>query len=187
MIAVLGGCKTSDVPYYSVDPLAKSIFNWDVGSYWIMQDSTTGQIDSFYVVSYSNKTNHAAGGYNNEAIHINIDEVNLSVPSTITPWSVDIGGISNFHNLYFGYNIASRSDSSIAYTAFFSSVTHSNTTLIRNGKTYSSVYYDDSIMYLGHVLNAAVNPSDGLIWIRSYYGTYNHVWDLKNKKIVRPK
>ncbi len=78
LIVLLGaGCKRGDDrAFYSIDATTKSLLNWQAGSYWIMQDSTTGQIDSFYVVSYKLET--FKGSYaDNEMLNI---EISVSVP-----------------------------------------------------------------------------------------------------------
>ncbi len=45
-------CSKSDNrsdPYYTIVPELRRIFNWRLGSYWIMRDSVSGQVDSFSV------------------------------------------------------------------------------------------------------------------------------------------
>src|SRR4051812_28248698 len=78
-VAVLfwSACSRPYTIYFNVDPFLKSMFNWQAGSYWIMQDSASGQVDSFYVTAwvdfYINSENRAY-----ERFYVVLEEKNNS-------------------------------------------------------------------------------------------------------------
>ncbi|MEO6833260.1 MAG: hypothetical protein ABI378_12045, partial [Chitinophagaceae bacterium] len=73
-MVIVTACTDYEPPKHDVPDGVKAYFNFKVGTYWVMKDSMTGMVDSFYesgsAKSYSGK--------NEELITINIPRTYLS-------------------------------------------------------------------------------------------------------------
>lgn len=186
LVIVFFGCSNKDEPFYSLNPRTKFLFDWQPGSYWIMQDSASGQIDSFYVRAY-HKGLHQGYGYSNESLHINFVEVNMANALDTIAWAVEVGEngsccyvkIGNYDNSGSGYFINS---------VHFENTPVADLPLSFNGKTYTHAYYNSSLLSIDSVLQnnltIAINKESGYIYIRDHTDTHKHTWFLIRKHIV---
>ena len=97
----ISGCyKSPPTIYHHVANDIKTDFNFKAGSYWIMKDSISGRIDSFFVTNYLDVLNQTTlGGHDypsvyDESITINISEYNtdLSHVADSLDWAYSFGG-----------------------------------------------------------------------------------------------
>src|ERR1043165_2922635 len=88
-IVVIGSfilsCSKGPPPEYNlVVRSLKTDFNFKKGSFWIMKDSVSGRLDSFFVADYTDTTSQMTGGISypsviTESIDISILELNTSM------------------------------------------------------------------------------------------------------------
>jgi hypothetical protein len=103
-IIALWGCKKSSSPsvtIYNLDPSFKSGFAFQPGSYWIYQDSISGETDSAYVSGYTDMDVQVGGCVLNKNIiedeyiyyTIKVVPVSVQVPATDSErWYVNLRG-----------------------------------------------------------------------------------------------
>jgi hypothetical protein len=95
----------TDVP---INAEMKAAYNFKVGTYWIYKDSTTGQMDSFYVVSnkasvYSTTPHNANESKHYEIIGIEVSQRSLPGYKADTTYNWKIGMAENKFDLeYYG-------------------------------------------------------------------------------------
>lgn len=183
------GCKKSEKPFYPIDPLVKDLFNWQPGSYWIMQDSATGQIDSFYIISY--KSGVFTGSYDdNETLNINFDEVNISDTFPTVPWHIEVGEVGNQLDVQLGYYLFNNRDSAFSWISFFYNIPYSDIVLTFNGKSYSNVYYNSTAFFVINApgyLSIAINKAFGFVYIKVMQPNYKRTWFLLRHHIITAK
>lgn len=190
LLLIFSGCKPSDGNYTPINPELKAYVNWRQGSYWIMQDSATGQIDSFYVESYDSSLHISVNDGTNEELDIQIREVCISsITNDTSYWYVNIGGLGNPQDDEIGVFWDSNKSykSGLYFTGFFNS---GYPEITRNfcGVSYQQTHISET----GDVfpnpttfLLMATQYNNGFLYIKSNYKTYNHTWCLLRSNIVR--
>jgi len=77
-------CKKNNVPHYPINAALKAAFSFKPGTYWIYQDSLSGEIDSFYVEGFASGTYSSANpSYTYDAIGVTIRECHDDDPNNI--------------------------------------------------------------------------------------------------------
>jgi len=57
IVFVAFGCQKQQLPHYTINPALMKAWGFKTGTYWIYQDSLSGEVDSFVVESTQTKTN----------------------------------------------------------------------------------------------------------------------------------
>jgi hypothetical protein len=105
----LHGCSTGSITtYINVNPALKAAFNYKVGSYWIYQDSLSGETDSFFVQSnsdtyspyYTPPTSNPQKETEEILITVLENNTNLISPGTTANWN--FGYFENEIDLTYG-------------------------------------------------------------------------------------
>jgi hypothetical protein len=66
-------CRKNNVPHYPINAALKVAFSFKPGTYWIYQDSLSGEIDSFYV------ENMVSGTYSNTSPEFTFDGIGVYI------------------------------------------------------------------------------------------------------------
>ena len=53
---MIQGCQKQQLPHYTINPGLMSAWGFKTGTYWIYQDSLSGEVDSFAVTGTQFKT-----------------------------------------------------------------------------------------------------------------------------------
>lgn len=190
-LLLIYSCKKNEVRVVHIDPLVKATFDWHEGSYWVMQDSATGQIDSFYVWYYNDRYSRSSEDKDLEIVNIVFREVNSSNLADSTAWGVTLSA-ELLNSIEFSPDDFPHSwDSTCGFSGFFPCpIQYSDFHYISNGKQYQNVYFNSTEFVfgtnpLGFHLTAALNYNEGIVYLSSYCSKYRHTWFLLRHNIVR--
>jgi hypothetical protein len=184
----IAGCRFGDKGSYTPsDPQVKSRTDFRPGSYWIMQDSATGQVDSFFVTNYLDTIHYSVEDRSNELIIVQIKETALSSSTTdTTNWFVRVGQLGNPQEISVGSMLQDDSTLVMQLTNIYAPV-YALAALTVNGRTYSNVYMTTGSGYLpqlGQYLIVAIQGNNGFAYISMNYRTYHHTWFLLRANVV---
>jgi len=188
---LLYSCKKDEVRHVPLDPLVKATFDWHEGSYWVMQDSATGQIDSFYVYYYNRFEDDGYMDYIYECVTVAFKEVNVSNPNEATNWFVYMNPTRGVQYGDLCYRYDAGWDSLFRFNNFFPCPKeYSDFSFVSNRKQYQNVYFNSTVFIfgtnpLGVHLTAALNYNEGIVYLSSYCTKYKHTWYLLRHNIVR--
>ncbi|MBS1644913.1 MAG: hypothetical protein JST36_07745 [Bacteroidetes bacterium] len=191
-LLLLFSCKKNEVRHVPLDPLVKATFDWHEGSYWVMQDSATGQIDSFYVWYYRNWYSLSSEDKNFEFLTVAINVVNTSDISDSL--EMQIGLASDYNRSTIEFNLGKSSDlsdSTFGINGFFPCPKeYSDVSYTINGEKFEHVYLNSTDF--GHYpvvpknnLSLAVNLERGILFLACKGSIYRHTWYLLRHTIVR--
>ncbi|MEO6832010.1 MAG: hypothetical protein ABI378_06680 [Chitinophagaceae bacterium] len=178
------GCNKDKGVYTPIDPFIKSMFNWQKGSYWIMDDSLTGQIDSFVVDTFHRDIRNGSYGSTYEFVFIYVFEFDSNSGEFVATWHVDLDPDSRLNE--FALELGQTSDSFANLPQVFPAPPgYSDFLFSCNGKAYSHVYYNSSLFYgtPNAYMSLYINQSDGLIKMDIKSFNYRRVWELIVSKI----
>jgi hypothetical protein len=174
-LPVMLACNKHDRAYVPVDPQLKSLLEFQAGSYWIMQDSVTKEIDSFIVVRHLDYTSNS--NTLNETIASDILEYRAGSMDSVAWWSTllpyDKEG-------FIGYSSISHADV-FSFPFYPTLITIDSGPYTANGVAYDSVVMRRlSSSGIGNVrqLDIGISCRTGLIYIKCDLGTYSHKWEL---------
>jgi len=183
-------CRQSDNTLRQINSIIKAGINWQVGSYWIMQDSATMEIDSFWVTNYITGVNESTSNNgNNETITILINEINKKSPnsSIVANWIISAGNIGNIDAAEIGFRLHGNLDSTVAVENIFFPTPYYSRNMF-NGVSYDTVYLR-SAGQISNIVNEhfyiANQRQNGIIYININFGSYQHTWFLKQLNIIR--
>ncbi len=183
VLACLSACNRNDGYYRSVDPAAKAHIDWRPGSYWIMQDSASGALDSFYVASYKEGISYGNDESSNETINISIKESGLPFAKDTLSWYINLGSLGNVVNPTLGaYLLVDKSfDMSnlviYSYPLFTFTINHIIYRNVRLGA------WSDKLPTYNY-LTLIMHDTDGFVYINIRSINFNHTWLLIRNKIV---
>ena len=181
----LAAC-TKDTKQRPVLPFFAKIFSWEAGSYWIMQDSATGRIDSFYVMSREISSSSAAED-EWQAMETQIMQVNTADSNEWTRWHFRSPG--NGIESHLRLTTSSEPDSLEYFPGFFYYPSaYQSISFSSNGRLYNNVYYNSTEIDFPQStkkLSLAVSSEFGLIWMKVNFRSYMHTWHLIRNKINR--
>ena len=183
IIIILSACSDHKGSYTSIDPQIKAHFNWQRGTYWVMQDTATGQIDSFYVASNMSDVTQGSDNNTNEELYILINEVSLSMTTLDSAhWFVSLGKTGDVTDVEMGIYLHNYQDFFLANSsALIDSFSHS---LFLCGTVYNDVYIGQ-YYYINNIVSRIIFQSvDGFIYVKLVYQDYNHTWCLLRKNII---
>ena len=185
------GCNTKrQIKYISLDSFNKSMFDWHLGSYWIMEDSATGRIDSFYVKEYRPGQTSESEDKVYEYLQIAILEVNTINPTATQTWFVSLGVTGNPYENTVGFLVNNNVDSSYEIPVYFPcQIQYSNFTFYGKYDVYNNSYFNSLEFYV-HInkiqyFAVLINYSSGLLKLFSGPFINNHTWELIRSSIVR--
>ncbi|MBS1616322.1 MAG: hypothetical protein JST06_09430 [Bacteroidetes bacterium] len=188
LLASLNACSKYEHSYRSVDPAAKAHIDWRPGSYWIMQDSASGALDSFYVSSYKEGTFYGSDERSNETISITVKERGLPLATDTTQWGFSVGYSGDPVNIVFYCYMLNQKKTATGINAYiFLSGTELDT-FVADGKRYQKVYYTtmvDAYPNPNYYLNVGMQDTDGFVYIKLLSQNFSHTWFLIRNKIVR--
>lgn len=186
LLACLSACNRHDTYYRSVDPAAKAHIDWRPGSYWIMQDSASGALDSFYVVSYKEGTFYGSDERSNETISISIHESGLPSATDTTIWGVYIGDGGDPVNIKLDVLLKSQDKDALSDMYPFLPDFERDSFVV-SGKSYYHVYltnWGDVYPKPNYELAIGMQNIDGFVYIKLSVPNFNHTWFLVRNKIV---
>jgi len=183
---LLMACPAKERQSDPVPEAVKAYFDYQVGSYWVMKDSATGVLDSFYVTSY--QVDKASSYRERIGVYMLWQNGKASLSLDINPYSVYLS--TEFKTSYIVYDIAinypfwlGKHDSYNAqYEMFF------YPKLEINGIFEDSVYVaccnskDPSTSYHDTI---SFNRSKGLLKMHFNNEIDKHNWVLQRQKIIK--
>lgn len=190
-LSPLLGCQKEDPkPYYPVSAELISFYNYKVGSYWIMEDSSTHFRDSFAVVKYERSTTSTSSS-DKEQVVIVIKDYPLWGSSGPVTWQLVLGdsyradlSYQSFDNITNGFFPALLSPPDTSNALHYE----------QGGKSYENSY-ETSRGYISTInphapdtmiVTTVFNRDYGLIRLKANIPPdYKYDWRLTESKIVR--
>lgn len=183
LLASLNACSKYEHSYRSVDPAVKAHIDWRPGSYWIMQDSASGALDSFYVASYKTGTFHGSDDRDNETISIVVKESGLPFANDTMKWYVHVGDLGNTYNLIVDASLFfDKSFNMYGLGIYFYPLSTFKIDNISYQKARVGIFSDGPPTY--NSLTLAMHDTNGFIYICVKSIVFNHTWFLIRNKIV---
>lgn len=182
LVLAIAGCKKEDTAYYGINDGSKELFRWKKGSSWLMSDSLTKRVDSFFVVDAESSWTPPSDGRSYEHLKINISEINLTDTGSVVNWHIDIGG---------GYRKVGYRTTDVQSAAMeFSDYLYSNTPATRtfNKQTFRDVYRSLTYGYSNDsnsYLDLALSGEDAFVYIATSFQGYDHVWMPLRRHIIQ--
>ena len=182
-------CKkksTSNPGGYNV----KKDLSFKTGTYWVLRDTVSGRVDSFYVrgLNDGNTTDYNTG-VSYEDIRVDIKEVNTAPASTDTAnWVLNLvqNGVQiiiNDGTVAVSYDAIPYPFNNASYAGLHNEDVHNVGNLLENGITYSGVA---QIAVSGGVYDTLYMNKDGFVQLHINHGaSYQKNWQLLRHKIVR--
>ncbi|MBS1645002.1 MAG: hypothetical protein JST21_18770 [Bacteroidetes bacterium] len=184
---MLTACPAKERRHDKVPEEVIAFFDYQVGSYWVMKDSATGVLDSFYVTTYYvDKSSY----WENTSVYILRENANAYLSVDLDPASVRLGSGFTNSNIGVSYDLAinypfwlGKHDS---YNAQYEMFFYPKLTI--NGSSEDSVYvacgnsnspgnsYSDTISF---------NRSKGLLQMNFNNTLEKHNWILQRQKIIK--
>jgi hypothetical protein len=179
LVLSLGACVAKDevryIPQNQVD-----YFSYQRGSYWIMQDSLTGRVDTFRVLR--NERRLVKDDYNEqwEMIGVDVGQYHAASPADSALWTIGLSPAAapTLQHMNYGLNIKS------SFAQFARLPLLVNTpTLSLHGQVYTNVTLHSmgqSAMSTGNPVFIPAfyfNKSAGLLKIRMRTGDSTRIWE----------
>ena len=197
-IILFASCTKSET-HIPVDPYLLSNFNHKVGSYWVYQDSLTGETDSFHV--YRTDLDHQPLSSNNTGTKIDVISIDIReydhTKQLIGRWQL-VMARSNFSLYDSAAIIVSYPLVNIPFAPGIYDATGSDSAnVISTNGSYSidSVNYnnvvkfrhwcnDTTLWYPSFDVTYYMNATDGIVKMEVAHGTHR-IWQLIRHQIYR--
>jgi hypothetical protein len=178
----ISGCKKAGLDPIQIDDHIKSFYSFKKGSYWIMKDSISGQVDSFLVTDYQNSSINKGGGFSYQRINIMIHEYSRSSVDTFD-WALIMENTSD------NYLFLINRNKNIAFTTSNIIPTPNTIPLITYSQDGNS-YNDVLVTPLANEsptekIEVAINSENSFIRLAVNSSIYSHVWHLVYSRINR--
>jgi len=184
--------KNNPVPHRIIDADLKGAFDFQPGTYWILRDSLTGQVDSFYVRgTSSNNLTSGNPSYTFDEITVDIKEVNETPAGSDTArWGIgleqnEVGFSDWYDNQYFNFDaIVYPFTSGIQPSAVYNqsiSIPNTVTIGINSFNNVAAINFTSSWLNDYFYLNADV----GFVKIILNQSGATRVWQLQRWNIVK--
>jgi hypothetical protein len=173
-----------------IDERVRSYFDYQPGTYWIMKDSATGDIDSF-VVTTRNEKIISTDFENVETIDVRIIEYPSANGSDSSGWTISMSngtralmGYENFlRKKRIGFNNIQQSEND---TTVFP--------LEQNGQVYTDVNFTEVSMSFANDYDAGLpqnfrwwyNKMNGIIRLDIALPWQARIWQLVRGRVIRP-
>lgn len=191
---LLLGCRKEEehVPYYPVSPEQTAFYNYQTGSYWIMEDVNTHVRDSFAVINYVTSSTKTSSDMRDEIVVV-IRDFPLGRTADTATWYVDLRDHQQVSMLY---QPKPESWTRAEFPALLSPPKSPNKpTYEQGGKQFENAYETNrvSVSYNALLepdttgtLLTVFNSEAGLVRLKASIGPdYHYDWQLVESKIVR--
>ena len=190
LLILFAGCgKSNNNSGTPINATLKKYFSYKPGTYWIYQDSLSGNIDSFVVVSVdSGLTNYSAGG-NNFYINDEIVTFNNGIyDDTLNcRWTLAINGISYFLGYPPVIPTPPNLINTLSYSFIYPFQGYSYTTYSYRGNTYNNIaeFFIPNNSVVGNPNDIFLISTDaGIVKMSINHANTNYIWQLQRYKII---
>jgi hypothetical protein len=188
IITVLGlfllpGCNKKEPMPFAISAQLKSFFNYQQGSYWIMRDSVSGEIDSLVVVGYENGVMKPSSE-TVEIIKITVKNFPYARPDTSRTFFIQLLATSTVSTFSFLF----PNNATASFFGIDPVLNSPNrTSYVQNGLTYSNCYDVTSFERNAGSLQMrlVMNADTGLIKLSTDFPHDSSVLELQKSKIYR--
>ena len=183
LILVIGCKKEESKVGFQLSPALRDFYKWKPGSYWVMQDSASGDLDSFYVTEYREFTTPVRG-FLSEAIEITIRQVPVDRAADTTTWQLILNYVSDNYLSYEHRGVKMYFTNIILdpYRLKYDSVNY-------NGIWYHSAVHADTYYALGSVpdsrqkMSLVLNKSNGLLYLKTSEDQASRTYTIRSSRI----
>lgn len=172
------GCTRPEKPNLGLDETVGSMVNFKPGSYWIMQDSASGRVDSFVV--------YANGVSNTETSDYHYDRRDIGISEYVNPNAeichFEINQLEGNRVRFYFRILPNNAHSFYDFIKMGQGIYFQPA--IMNGVKYETTYTSttpgssNATYNLIDTLGATLAPQIGLLRIHADIDTYKHTWLL---------